>query len=164
VIAGHGSMIDTTRPEGRMLFGMLAVLAEFERELISERTKAGMKAARKRGARIGRPPKLNPRQITIAKKKIASGHSRVQVARRLGVSVGTLRAGITRSASQKSQADSKWIKAIRTKKSRGRLPVIVRLCSGAVGGEPAVDRLPWRQVVWQQPPRASRSHHVEYPI
>jgi DNA invertase Pin-like site-specific DNA recombinase len=122
VIAGHGSMIDTTRPEGRMLFGMLAVLAEFERELISERTKAGMKAARKRGARIGRPPKLNPRQITIAKKKIASGHPRVQVARRLGVSVGTLRAGITRSASENHRQIRNGSKQSGRKRAAGVCP------------------------------------------
>ena len=120
-------MIDTTRPEGRMLFGMLAVLAEFERELISERTKAGMKAARneaarKRGARIGRPPKLNPRQITIAKKKIASGHSRVQVARRLGISVGTPRAGITRSASENHRQIRNGSKQSGRKRAAGVCP------------------------------------------
>ena len=121
MIAGHGSMIDTTRPEGRMLFGMLAVLAEFERELISERTKAGMKAARKRGARIGRPPKLNPRQITIAKKKIASGHPCVQVARRLGVSVETLRAGITRSASENHSGGCDGYSRLSDRPSRNTL-------------------------------------------
>lgn len=47
--------IDTTTAVGRMLFGQLAVFAEFERETISERTKAGMEAARRRGVHIGRP-------------------------------------------------------------------------------------------------------------
>ncbi|SMX32890.1 recombinase family protein [Octadecabacter ascidiaceicola] len=47
--------IDTTTAVGRMLYGQLAVFAEFERENISERTKAGMKAARKRGVHVGRP-------------------------------------------------------------------------------------------------------------
>ena len=122
VIAGHGSMIDTTRPEGRMLFGMLAVLAEFERELISERTKADIKAARKRGA-DGRPPKLNPRQITIAKKKIASGHPRVQVARRLDVSVGTpWGGGLQVSASENHRQIWNGIKAIRRKRAAGVCP------------------------------------------
>jgi DNA invertase Pin-like site-specific DNA recombinase len=54
VLAGHGAMIDTTRPEGRMIFSILAVLAEFERELIRERTIAGMCAARARGAGMSR--------------------------------------------------------------------------------------------------------------
>ncbi len=49
--------IDTTTAIGRMLYGQLAVFAEFERENISERTKAGMEAARKRGVKIGRPRK-----------------------------------------------------------------------------------------------------------
>jgi DNA invertase Pin-like site-specific DNA recombinase len=85
-------MIDTTRPEGRMIFGMLAVLAEFERELIRERTKAGMRAAKQRGAAIGRPRKLSQSQIRRAKALIESGRqTRERVAARVGVHVGTLR-------------------------------------------------------------------------
>lgn len=49
--------IDTTTAVGRMVYGQLAVFAEYERSLISERTKAGMAAARKRGVHIGRPKK-----------------------------------------------------------------------------------------------------------
>ncbi|ABE61474.1 Resolvase-like protein [Nitrobacter hamburgensis X14] len=96
VLAGHGAMIDTTRPEGRMIFSMLAVLAEFERELIRERTIAGMRAARARGAAIGRPRKLSATQIRRAKTLIESGRqTRARVAARLGVHVGTLRRAIT---------------------------------------------------------------------
>jgi DNA invertase Pin-like site-specific DNA recombinase len=92
VLAGHGAMIDTTRPEGRMIFGILAVLAEFERELIRERTKAGMRAAKQRGAAIGRPRKLSQSEIRRAKALIESGRqTRERVAARLGVHVGTLR-------------------------------------------------------------------------
>ncbi|GLQ25452.1 recombinase family protein [Sulfitobacter pacificus] len=53
--------IDTSTAVGRMIFGQLAVFAEYERSLISERTKAGMKAAKARGARIGRPCKRQSR-------------------------------------------------------------------------------------------------------
>jgi DNA invertase Pin-like site-specific DNA recombinase len=49
--------IDTTTAVGRMLYGQLAVFAEFEREQISDRTKAGMAAAKKRGVHVGRPRK-----------------------------------------------------------------------------------------------------------
>lgn len=95
VLAGHGAMIDTTRPEGRMIFGLLAVLAEFERELIRERTIAGMRAAKARGAAIGRPRKLSRTQIRRAKILIDSGRqTRECVAERLGVHVGTLRRAI----------------------------------------------------------------------
>jgi DNA invertase Pin-like site-specific DNA recombinase len=54
--------IDTRSPGGRLMFHIMAALAEFERSLIGERTKAGMKAARAKGHRIGRPPALNREQ------------------------------------------------------------------------------------------------------
>src|SRR5947207_11267486 len=55
VLTGHGASIDTTSPSGKLVFGIFAALAEFERELIVERTKAGMAAARARGRNGGRP-------------------------------------------------------------------------------------------------------------
>ncbi len=50
--------IDTSTAVGRMIFGQLAVFAEYERSLISERTKAGMAAAKARGVHVGRPQKI----------------------------------------------------------------------------------------------------------
>lgn len=64
--------IDTSTPVGRMLYGQLAVFAEFEREQIRERTKAGMAAAKARGKHIGRPRKLTQMQIKAARRKIAT--------------------------------------------------------------------------------------------
>nr|WP_040708342.1 recombinase family protein [Oceanibaculum indicum] len=84
--------IDTTCAGGRFYFHMLAALAEFERELISERTRAGMDSARRRGKHVGRPFKLNPLQCDQARALIASGkHSRKVIAAHFGVSVTTLR-------------------------------------------------------------------------
>lgn len=91
VLTGHGAAVDTTRAEGRMIFGILATLAEFERELIRERTKAGMAAAKRRGVRVGRPPKLTEFQIEEARRMIAADKSRADVAALLGVNVATLR-------------------------------------------------------------------------
>ena len=65
--------IDTTTAIGRMVFGHLAVFAEFEREQIRERTKAGMEAARRRGKHVGRPPKLTQEQVAHAARAVASG-------------------------------------------------------------------------------------------
>lgn len=59
--------IDTSTSAGRLLFHLIASMAEFERAIISERTKAGMEAARVRGARIGRRPSMSPSQIVAAK-------------------------------------------------------------------------------------------------
>ena len=62
--------IDTSTAVGRMIFGQLAVFAEYERNLISERTKAGMKAAKKRGVHVGRP-KQTPEEVRPKQKEWA---------------------------------------------------------------------------------------------
>ena len=59
VLTGQGAQIDTTTPNGRLVFGIFAALAEFERSLIVERTNAGLKAARARGRMGGRPRKMD---------------------------------------------------------------------------------------------------------
>lgn len=59
--------IDTTTSGGKLIFHVFGALAEFERELIRERTQAGLKAARVRGKTGGRPKKLTPEKIEIAK-------------------------------------------------------------------------------------------------
>ncbi len=55
VLTGHGATIDTTTAAGKLVFGIFAALAEFERELIAERTTAGLASARARGRNGGRP-------------------------------------------------------------------------------------------------------------
>jgi DNA invertase Pin-like site-specific DNA recombinase len=92
ILTGEGAAVDTTRPQGRMVFGILAVMAEFEREMISERTVAGMQAAKRRGRHIGRPPKLTPHKIDHARQLIAEGkETQAGAAALLGVGVATLR-------------------------------------------------------------------------
>lgn len=66
VLTGHGADIDTTTASGKLVFGIFASLAEFERELISERTKAGLEAARARGRTGGRRHKLTKNQLRMA--------------------------------------------------------------------------------------------------
>ena len=60
--------IDTTTPAGRLVFHLFASLAQFERELIVERTKAGLAAARARGRKGGRPPALSGEQVVQARR------------------------------------------------------------------------------------------------
>ncbi len=66
VLTGQGAQIDTTTPNGRLVFGIFAAFAEFERELIIERTKAGLQAARARGRMGGRPRKMDASSLRIA--------------------------------------------------------------------------------------------------
>ena len=66
VLAGQGAQIDTTTAAGRLVFGIFAALAEFERELIRERTVAGLKAARARGRKGGRKFALTKPQVRLA--------------------------------------------------------------------------------------------------
>ncbi len=76
VLTGQGAAIDTKRPEGRLIFGVFAAFSEFERELIRERTKAGMKAARRRGKHVGRPLILTPEKLDLARRLLAEGKGR----------------------------------------------------------------------------------------
>lgn len=66
VLTGHGAAIDTTSAAGKLVFGIFAALAEFERELISERTVAGLASARARGRSGGRPFKMTPAKLRLA--------------------------------------------------------------------------------------------------
>jgi DNA invertase Pin-like site-specific DNA recombinase len=73
--------IDTDTPTGRALWQMIGVLAELERSLIIERTRAGVKAAQRRGVKFGRKPKLTPQQVQHPQKLIDEGERRADVAR-----------------------------------------------------------------------------------
>ncbi|NYZ69899.1 recombinase family protein, partial [Endozoicomonas sp. SM1973] len=66
VLTGQGADIDTTTASGKLVFGIFAALAEYERELIRERTIAGVKAARARGRVGGRKFKLTKAQVRLA--------------------------------------------------------------------------------------------------
>lgn len=83
--------IDTTSPGGKLVFHIMGALAEFERTLIVDRTRAGVAAARKRGQHLGRRKALRPDQVETARQAIATGqHSTASMARVLGVSKSTL--------------------------------------------------------------------------
>jgi DNA invertase Pin-like site-specific DNA recombinase len=82
--------INTTTPGGKLVFHIFAALAEFERGLIIERTREGMKAAKARGIRAGRKPKLTSQQIEHAKRLIEEGQYHWQVADLFAVSRQTL--------------------------------------------------------------------------
>lgn len=98
VLAGHGASVDTTTANGRLVFGIFAALAEFERELIRERTRAGMQAAKRRGKNVGRPRRLDPAQLEHACALIAAGNGKGTVAALLDVDVSTLRRALGRVA------------------------------------------------------------------
>ena len=79
--------IDTTTPVGRLIFHVFAALAEFERDLIRERTHAGLAAARARGRRGGRPRTMTLEKVAVARQLHASGeHTVAAIASTLGVS------------------------------------------------------------------------------
>jgi len=83
--------IDTATAEGRAMFGMLSVLAELQRELIVANTRDGLAAARARGRRGGRPPKLTPDQVALAQRLYDAGeHTVAQIAAMLGVPRSTI--------------------------------------------------------------------------
>ncbi len=91
VLTGQGANIDTTTASGKLVFGIFAALAEFERELIRERTQAGLAAARARGRKGGRPFALTKAQIRLAQAAMGQRETKVgELCRELEVSKATL--------------------------------------------------------------------------
>src|SRR5277367_355369 len=72
VLTGQGADIDTTTASGRLVFGIFAALSEFERELIRERTIAGLSSARARGRNGGRPYTMTPAKLRLAQAAMAT--------------------------------------------------------------------------------------------
>ncbi|HTF32792.1 MAG TPA: recombinase family protein [Myxococcota bacterium] len=82
--------IDTSTPAGRLLFNVLGSIAEFERDLIRERTRAGMSAAKRRGKRVGRPWAIRGSDAFTLEQRVREGGSLRGIAKELGVSVPTV--------------------------------------------------------------------------
>ena len=92
--------IDTTSPMGELVFHLFASIAQFERQLISERTKAGLKAARARGRKGGRKPIFTKVQVQMAHSMLADPNvTKVDVARHFKVSRPTLDKALRESVS-----------------------------------------------------------------
>lgn len=93
VVAMSGMTFELETPHGRMMATMLAGIAQFERDLISERVKSGLAAARARGKKLGRQPGQRPKSDKLAPKVIAAseeGRSYRWIARELGISKNTV--------------------------------------------------------------------------
>jgi DNA invertase Pin-like site-specific DNA recombinase len=91
VLTGHGAAIDTTTPAGKLIFGIFAALAEFEREMIKERTIAGMQAARARGRKGGRPYKMTAAKLRLAMAAMGNAETKIgSLCEELGITKQTL--------------------------------------------------------------------------
>lgn len=91
VLAGEGAAIDTTTAAGKLVFGIFAALAEFERALIIERTKAGIAAARARGRNGGAPFKMTAAKLRLAQAVMGKPETKIgPLCRELGITRQTL--------------------------------------------------------------------------
>lgn len=96
VLTGHGATIDTTTAAGKLMFGIFAALAEFERALIVERTQAGLAAARARGRRGGAPYKMTPAKLRLAQAAMGQPETKVgELCKELGITRQTLYRHVT---------------------------------------------------------------------
>ncbi len=115
VLAGEGASIDTTTANGRLVFGIFAALAEFERALIVERTKAGLEAARARGRNGGRPFKMTTAKLRLA--RAAMGQPETKVAD-LCVELGITRQTLYRFVGPKGELRADGEKLLARKKAK----------------------------------------------
>lgn len=100
-------LINTSTAVGKLVFNVLAILAQFERDTTRERTIAGLKAAKARGRMGGRKSKLKPKDIKLALIMKASGkHSTPEIAARFGVSKPTLLRALARERDQEQMKEA----------------------------------------------------------
>lgn len=91
VLTGHGVNIDTTTPNGKLVFGIFASIAEYERTLISERTKAGLQSARARGRKGGRSHKMTIPKLRLAQAAMGQPETKVaELCKELAITRQTL--------------------------------------------------------------------------
>ncbi len=91
VLTGQGAAVDTTTAAGKLVFGIFAALAEFERELITERTVAGLASARARGRKGGRPFKMSAAKLRLALAAMGQPETKVgDLCEELGITRQTL--------------------------------------------------------------------------
>lgn len=91
VLTGHGAAIDTTTAAGKLVFGIFAALSEFEREMIKERTLAGMASARARGRKGGRPYKMTQAKLRLAMASLGKVETKIgPLCKELGITKQTL--------------------------------------------------------------------------
>ena len=106
VLSGHGASIDTTTPAGKLVFGIFAALAEFERELISERTKAGLASARARGRSGGAPFKMTVAKVRLAMAAMGQPGTKVgELCKELGITRQTLYRHVAPDGSLRGDGD-----------------------------------------------------------
>jgi DNA invertase Pin-like site-specific DNA recombinase len=112
--------IDTTTSGGKLVFHIFGALAEFERELIGERTRAGLEAARARGRRGGRPTVMTPDKVATARQMYDSkGFTVEAIARVVGVSRASIYRHLTGSTSQPVDVDGKAVPKSTPRGARG---------------------------------------------
>lgn len=83
--------IDTRTPAGKMIFHVIAAMAEMERDLASERVKSGMQIAAKAGRHMGRPPKITPAKAAAARTLLESGQTLSSIAQALDLSLSSVK-------------------------------------------------------------------------
>src|ERR1700693_400219 len=107
VLTGHGASIDTTTSAGKLVFGIFASLAEFERDLISERTKAGLASARARGRKGGRKAKMTPAKVRLAMAAMGKPETNVgSLCAELGITRSTLYRHVSPSGERRVEASA----------------------------------------------------------
>jgi putative DNA-invertase from lambdoid prophage Rac len=107
VVALNGMTFDLATPHGRMMATMLSGIAEFERELIQERIRSGIAAAKARGKRLGRQPGHRPKSDRLASKVmalVAKGRSYRLIGREVGLSKNTVAEIVRRHRANPTQA------------------------------------------------------------
>ncbi|MES2387870.1 MAG: recombinase family protein [Bacteroidota bacterium] len=90
VLEGHCATLDTTTPNGKLMFGFLCLIAEYERDILIARTKAGVIAARERGRIGGRRFKMTEANLLFAREHLAAGGKISEVSKALNISPQTL--------------------------------------------------------------------------